>query len=109
MVSFDNAKTHAEALTRATAGVGYPSSVKQVRAPAMTTSRGRTHSHESLQIAIIGSGSAAFACALRAVEAGAQVTLIELGTLGGTCVNVGCVPSKIMIRGAHLAHQAATR
>ena len=59
-----------------------------------------------LQMAIIGSGSAAFACAIRAAEAGAQVTLIEEGTLGGTCVNVGCVPSKIMIRAAHLAHLA---
>ena len=49
-----------------------------------------------LKIAIIGSGSAAFACAIKAVEAGAQVTMIEAGTLGGTCVNVGCVPSKIM-------------
>ncbi|RKZ49316.1 MAG: mercury(II) reductase [Candidatus Parabeggiatoa sp. nov. 2] len=59
-----------------------------------------------LKIAIIGSGSAAFACAIKAVEAGAQVTMIEAGTLGGTCVNVGCVPSKIMIRAAHLAHLA---
>ena len=61
-------------------------------------------SGDSLRIAIIGSGSAAFAAALRAVEEGARVTLIESGTLGGTCVNVGCVPSKIMIRAAHLVH-----
>jgi mercuric reductase len=38
------------------------------------------------------------------VEQGAKVTLIERGTIGGTCVNVGCVPSKIMIRAAHIAH-----
>jgi mercuric reductase len=44
------------------------------------------------------------AAALKAVEQGAQVTLIERGTIGGTCVNVGCVPSKIMIRAAHIAH-----
>jgi mercuric reductase len=60
----------------------------------------------ALHIAIIGSGSAAFACAIRAVEEGARVTMIEHDTLGGTCVNVGCVPSKIMIRGAHIAHEA---
>jgi len=58
----------------------------------------------SLHVAIIGSGSAAFAAAIRAAEQGAQVTLIESGILGGTCVNVGCVPSKIMIRSAHIAH-----
>lgn len=57
-----------------------------------------------LNIAIIGGGSAAFAAALRAADAGAAVTLIESDEVGGTCVNVGCVPSKIMIRAAHLAH-----
>ena len=44
------------------------------------------------------------AAALKAVEQGARVTLVERGTIGGTCVNVGCVPSKIMIRAAHIAH-----
>jgi mercuric reductase len=57
-----------------------------------------------LRVAIIGSGGAAMAAALRAAENGALVTLIERGTIGGTCVNVGCVPSKIMIRAAHIAH-----
>ncbi len=59
------------------------------------------------QIAIIGSGAAAFACALQATEDGALVTLIESGTLGGTCVNVGCIPSKALIRDAALNHLAA--
>src|SRR3569833_1674288 len=57
-----------------------------------------------LHIAVIGSGGSAMAAALKAVEQGAKVTLIERGTIGGTCVNVGCVPSKIMIRAAHIAH-----
>lgn len=58
----------------------------------------------SLHVAIIGSGSAAFACGLKAIEEGARVTVIERRpVIGGTCVNVGCVPSKIMIRAAHLA------
>ena len=60
---------------------------------------------QTLQVAIIGSGGAAFAAAIRAAEEGAQVTMIERSTTGGTCVNVGCVPSKIMIRSAHIAHQ----
>jgi mercuric reductase len=59
-----------------------------------------------MRAAVVGGGSAAFACALRLAEEGAQVTLIESGTIGGTCVNVGCVPSKIMIRGAQLAQYA---
>ena len=53
---------------------------------------------------VIGSGGAAMAAALKSVEQGARVTLIERGTIGGTCVNIGCVPSKIMIRAAHIAH-----
>jgi mercuric reductase len=57
-----------------------------------------------LRVAVIGSGGAAMAAALKAVERGARVTLIERGVIGGTCVNVGCVPSKIMIRAAHIAH-----
>ncbi len=56
-----------------------------------------------LHVAVIGSGGAAMAAALKAVEHGARVTLIERGTIGGTCVNVGCVPSKIMIRAANIA------
>lgn len=54
-------------------------------------------------IAVIGSGGAAMAAALKAAERGARVTVIERGTVGGTCVNTGCVPSKIMIRAAHVA------
>ncbi len=59
-------------------------------------------SESGLHIAVIGSGGAAMA--LKAVEPGARVTLVERGTVGGICVNVGCVPSKMMIRAAHIAH-----
>ncbi|MGV6858101.1 MAG: mercury(II) reductase [bacterium] len=61
-----------------------------------------------LHIAIVGTGSGAFAAAIKAAESGARVTLIEgADVIGGTCVNVGCVPSKIMIRGASVAHLQA--
>lgn len=56
------------------------------------------------RVAIIGSGGAAFAAGIKAAEDGAHVTMIERGITGGTCVNIGCVPSKIMIRAAHVAH-----
>jgi mercuric reductase len=68
------------------------------------TNRAHAGTGPALHVAVIGSGGAAMAAALKAVELGARVTLIERGTLGGTCVNVGCVPSKIMIRAAHIAH-----
>ncbi|HLB16651.1 MAG TPA: mercury(II) reductase [Burkholderiales bacterium] len=57
----------------------------------------------ALRIAIVGSGGAALAAAIQAAETGAQVTMVERGTTGGTCVNVGCVPSKIAIRAAQVA------
>jgi mercuric reductase len=80
-----------ESLCTAVAGIGY-------RAVVDDASINRLH------IAIIGSGAAAMAAALKATDQGAKITLIERGTIGGTCVNVGCVPSKIMIRAAHIAH-----
>ncbi len=55
-------------------------------------------------IAIIGSGSAAFSAAIHLASRGAKVTMIEEKTVGGTCVNVGCVPSKILIRSGQIAH-----
>ncbi|MDQ7728827.1 mercury(II) reductase [Halomonas sp. SpR8] len=61
-------------------------------------------SDNTLHIAVIGSGGAAMAAALKAAERGARITLIERGTIGGTCVNIGCVPSKIMIRASHITH-----
>lgn len=57
-------------------------------------------------LAVIGAGSAGFSAAIRAAELGAQVALIGHGTIGGTCVNVGCVPSKTLIRAAETLHQA---
>jgi len=62
---------------------------------------------DALHIAVVGSGAAAFACTLAAAERGARVTMIEAGTLGGTCVNVGCVPSKAALAAAHAAHTMA--
>jgi mercuric reductase len=93
-----------ETLISALAGIGY--SAKMLGA-ARDVSGPRKGGSTKLHVAVIGSGGAAFAGALRAAEEGASVTMIEAGTLGGTCVNVGCVPSKIMIRGAHVAHTLA--
>lgn len=57
-------------------------------------------------LTVIGAGSAGFSAAITAAELGAQVALIGHGTIGGTCVNVGCVPSKTMIRAVETLHQA---
>ncbi len=61
----------------------------------------------NFDIAVIGAGSAGFSAAITAAGEGAKVALIGHGTIGGTCVNVGCVPSKTMIRAAEALHGAS--
>jgi len=57
-------------------------------------------------LVVLGSGSAAFAAAITATEAGARVALMESNVVGGTCVNVGCVPSKAMLAPAEAYFRA---
>ena len=66
----------------------------------------RAGDHADFELVIVGSGAAAFGAALRAAELGARVAMVERGTLGGTCVNVGCVPSKVLVRAAESLHRA---
>ncbi len=55
-------------------------------------------------MAVIGAGSAGFSAAITASDLGAKVALVGHGMIGGTCVNVGCVPSKTLIRAAEAVH-----
>lgn len=52
---------------------------------------------KTFDLVIIGAGSAGFSAAIKGAELGKKVALIENSTIGGTCVNVGCVPSKLII------------
>lgn len=65
-----------------------------------------TNTRRDYDLAVVGAGSAGFSAAITAAEKGARVALIGHGTIGGTCVNVGCVPSKTMIRAAEALHGA---
>ena len=56
-------------------------------------------------LCVIGAGAGGLAVAAGAVRMGASVVLVERGTMGGDCLNVGCVPSKSLIAAAKLAHQ----
>jgi mercuric reductase len=108
------AGTSTDALLSAVAGLGYravladaPDTFSQECAAGLAQMRGEAgpgSASDPLHVVVIGSGGAAMAAALKATERGARVTLIERGTIGGTCVNTGCVPSKIMIRAAHVAY-----
>ncbi|GAA3836364.1 mercury(II) reductase [Nocardioides panacisoli] len=59
-----------------------------------------------VDLAIVGSGGAAFAAAIHATKLGRSVVMIERATLGGTCVNTGCVPSKALLATAEVRHVA---
>lgn len=61
-------------------------------------------SRAEFDVAVIGAGSAGFSAAITAAELGAKVAIVGHGTIGGTCVNVGCVPSKTLIRAAEAVH-----
>ena len=55
-------------------------------------------------VMVIGGGSGGYAAAIRASQLGGKVALVEAGEIGGTCVNRGCIPSKVWLRAAHLLH-----
>lgn len=57
-------------------------------------------------LVVIGTGGGGMAAAIRAAEMDRSVCIIEKGTIGGTCVNIGCVPSKTLIRAAEAYHKA---
>ncbi len=59
--------------------------------------------NSSFDFIVIGAGSGGIATARRAAAHGAKTLVIEAGPLGGTCVNVGCVPKKVMWNAAHIS------
>ena len=55
---------------------------------------------------ILGAGPGGYVCAIRAAQLGLKVAVVEgRDTLGGTCLNVGCIPSKAMLHATHLLHE----
>ncbi len=91
-------------LERAVADAGYTARVAPPDAGAAPTIA-RTRRGDDFDLAVVGGGSAGFAAAIKAAELGGRVAMLESGTLGGTCVNVGCVPSKTLIRAAEAQHR----
>jgi mercuric reductase len=93
-------------IERAVATAGYQARVQgdpqSAQGPAVPNTGDGT-----FDLIIVGGGSAGFAAAIKAAELGARVALAEGGTLGGTCVNVGCVPSKTPIHAAEANHRRA--
>src|SRR5215470_17776156 len=57
---------------------------------------------------VIGSGPGGYVCAIRAAQLGLKVAVVEKNpTFGGTCLNIGCIPSKALLHASHLFEEAA--
>ncbi len=93
----------AERIEAAVAKAGYRARVPEARTGSAPAVLVRTDT--DFDLVIVGGGSAGFAAAIKGAEFGARVAMAEAGTLGGTCVNVGCIPSKTLIRAAEANHR----
>src|SRR5690242_20155100 len=65
-----------------------------------------THGSDEFDVVILGAGSGGYACALRAAQLGLSVALVEKDKLGGTCLHVGCIPTKALLHAAEVADAA---
>jgi len=94
-------------LTQAVQNAGYAAVVEE-QLPVRTESAESVASSVpyDFDLLVIGGGSGGFAAAIAATDLGKQVGMINAGTIGGTCTNVGCVPSKALIRASEAWHQA---
>jgi mercuric reductase len=90
--------------SKAVEQTGYRPVDTEVLSGGNTPNSGKSGDYDLL---IIGSGGAAFSAAIKAVEYGARVAMVERGTVGGTCVNIGCVPSKTLLRAGEINRHAA--
>jgi len=105
-----------KALVKAEAGVSTERLIESVEqagyqanlAQRSTGEKGlpKTSASHGIDLMVIGGGSAGFAAAIKGAELGHSVALVEDSTIGGTCVNVGCVPSKTIIRAVEDFHRA---
>jgi mercuric reductase len=90
-----------EALERRLSGSPYR--LREVRRPNPGGERDGARPVRDYDLVVIGSGGGAFAGAIRARDLGRSVLMVDRGTIGGTCVNVGCIPSKALLVRSELA------
>ncbi len=95
------------ALTEAVEAAGYTAIVREAEHTQIVEGGSVNNgSDNDFDLVVIGGGSGGFAAAIAASDLDKRVALINAGTIGGTCVNVGCIPSKTLIRAAEAWHNA---
>ena len=95
-----------EMLTEAVKDAGYRAKVLTRREATVPEPPESWSGQADYDLVVIGTGGAGMAAAIKGAELGHRVCIIEAGTIGGTCVNVGCIPSKALIRAAAAYHSA---
>jgi dihydrolipoamide dehydrogenase len=64
---------------------------------------------EQVDVVVIGAGPAGYVCAIRAAQLGQKTAIVDKEWLGGVCLNVGCIPSKSLLKNAEVAHTLRER
>ncbi len=95
-----------ETLVEAVEKAGYRATVSTRRTAASPRPPSGNGHKQDYDLIVIGTGGGGMAAAIKAAELGFRAAIIEGGTIGGTCVNIGCVPSKALIRAAAAYHSA---
>lgn len=95
-----------KSLTDAVRDAGYRAILRE-RRPLEPEGKVPGGERAQFDLLIVGGGSAAFAAAIKGAELGVRVAIVEEGTIGGTCVNIGCVPSKTLIKAAEICYRSA--
>ncbi|XP_013421632.1 aromatic-L-amino-acid decarboxylase-like [Lingula anatina] len=103
----------ADILSDAMGGLGFTWATKTVKSWSCTSYviQSRHYSNgEAQDLVVIGSGPGGYVAAIKAAQLGLKTTCVEKDpTLGGTCLNVGCIPSKSLLNNSHLYHMAHSR
>ncbi len=96
------------ALMQAVQAAGYRATVRASAATILSTKSPQqsTPPATDYDLIVIGTGGAGMGAAIKGAELGQRVCIVEAGVIGGTCVNIGCVPSKALIRAAESYHKA---
>lgn len=100
------AEVQDKTLTKATKNAGYGSKVINRGVGSAANSDNGWGREVDYDLVVIGTGGGGMAAAIRAAENDRKVAIVEASTIGGTCVNIGCVPSKTLIRAAQAFHTA---
>jgi len=93
-----------QALAEAVEAAGYKAVLRSRK--SLEEEPGDMGAGQEFDLMVIGGGSTGLASAIKGAELGHRVAIVEAGTIGGTCVNVGCVPSKALIRAMEHYHAA---